>query len=282
MTHEQPTMRTIEEWVRYIDKTDIPILKQTQKELLILKRDEDDLSPRDISRAVLNDPMMVFRVLSYSQQNKGKHQVQDLLQVEQAVIMMGTSIFFNRLAPKKIVNEMLSTDLKALTELLKLIKRAHRGSYFATEFAVYHKDMHAEEIHVAALLHDLAEMLMWCFAPTQMNQIRQIQTLNKSFRSTDVQEKVLGFKLHDLQIALVAHFGLPPLLTKLMDDDFQDDKRVKNVVLAINFARHSANGWDDAALPDDYEAIAKFLRIGVDRTKRVLGAPASKPTRVTE
>lgn len=282
MTHEQPRRRSIEEWVSYIDKTDIPILKQTQKELLLLKKDEDDLSPREISAAVLNDPMMVFRVLSYSQKNKGRHQVQDLLEVEQAVIMMGTSIFFNRLAPRKIVNDMLGQDLKALTELLKLIKRAHRASYFATEFAVYHKDMHSEEIHVAALLHDLSEMLMWCFAPTEMNQIRHIQSLNKSYRSADVQEKVLGFPLHDLQNALVAHFGLPPLLSKLMDDDFADDKRVKHVILAVNFARHSANGWDDAALPDDYEAIANFLRIGVERTKRVLGAPTTNASNVIE
>jgi len=33
------------------------------------------------------------------------------------------------------------------------------------------------------------------------------------------------------------------------------------VVLAVNLARHSAHGWDDAALQDDYRQIGRLLRI---------------------
>lgn len=267
-------LRSVAEWVSFFKKTDIPVLKQTAKEIAKMRHDEDDISARAISNCVINDPMMVFRVLSYAQNHKGRHQVQDLLQVEQAVIMMGTTNFFRCASTKLYVNELLGSNLKALTHLLKLIKRSHRAAYFATEFAVYLKDMHSEEIHIAALLHDLAEMLLWCFAPDKMNEIFQIQHTHKQYRSAAVQEAILGFKLHDLQHALVEEFNLPPLLSKLMDEDFVEDRRVQSVILAVNFARHSANGWDDAALPDDYQAIAGFLRIDVERTKRVLGARA--------
>jgi hypothetical protein len=34
------------------------------------------------------------------------------------------------------------------------------------------------------------------------------------------------------------------------------------VALAVRLARHSANGWQDSALPDDYRDIAQFLGIG--------------------
>ncbi|MDP1755153.1 MAG: metal-dependent hydrolase, partial [Methylotenera sp.] len=40
-------------------------------------------------------------------------------------------------------------------------------------------------------------------------------------------------------------------------------------------ARHSANGWDDAALPDDYRDIAQLLRMDVDKVMRVIGVPAT-------
>ncbi len=40
-----------------------------------------------------------------------------------------------------------------------------------------------------------------------------------------------------------------------------DQPRVRNVQLAVNLARHSANGWDDAALPDDYKDIGELLRV---------------------
>ena len=34
-----------------------------------------------------------------------------------------------------------------------------------------------------------------------------------------------------------------------------------NVALAVNLARHSAFGWDNPALPDDYAAIQQFLKL---------------------
>jgi HD-like signal output (HDOD) protein len=267
------TMKSIPEWMDFLKKTDVPVLKHTAREVARLQEDEDKLSARSISNVVLNDPMMVFRVLSYAQQHKSRHQTQDLVQVEQAIIMMGTTAFFKNVPPNVLVENLLGSQLKALTHLLKLIKRAHRAAYYATEWAVYHMDLHAEEIRIAALLHDLSEMLMWCFAPEKMTEIVDMQHANKSFRSAVVQEVVLGFKLRDLQHALVEHFKLPPLLSKLMDDDSLNEQRVKNVVLAVNFARHSSNGWDDAALPDDYKDIAAFLRVDKERVMRILGAP---------
>lgn len=277
MTQEMASkeFKTVDEWVAFFKKTEIPVLKHTLRELTELQQDDDRLSARAITLAVLGDPMMVFRVLSYAQQHKGRNQLQDLLQVEQAVIMMGTTAFFKNLMPINLVEKVLSSQLVALTHLLKLIKRAHRAAYFAADWAVYLKDFHSEEVRIAALLHDLAEMLMWCFNPEKMNEIFNHQQANKSLRSSVVQEAVLGFKLHDLQVALVEHFKLPPLLSKLMDDDHAEDQRVKNVVLAVNFTRHSANGWEDAALPDDYKAIAEFLHVDKQRVMRILGVPES-------
>lgn len=274
MADEQSSnQKTIAEWVSVFEKNTIPVLKQTAKSFERLKKDEDDISPREITDGVLNDPMMIFSVLSYAQMHKGKHQVQDLVQAEQAVMMMGTGTFFRELKPTLLVEEVLGKELKALTNLLKLVKRIHRASYYSYEFAIYRKDLHHEELRVAALLHDIAEVLMWCFAPAEMNKIAHIQHAHKAYRSADVQSAVLGFTLHELQDALVKHFQLPPLLLQLMDDDFADNHRVQNVILAVNIARHSANGWDDAALPDDYEDLAKFLRMDVERVKRVLRVP---------
>ncbi len=58
----------------------------------------------------------------------------------------------------------------------------------------------------------------------------------------------------------------------LMDDNCSSLQRVRNVSLAINLARHSANGWDDAALPDDYEEIAKLLHLQAWEVMTIVGA----------
>jgi HD-like signal output (HDOD) protein len=274
MTAIDADATNIKTWVDFIKTADIPVLKQTAREIARLQEDEDKLSARAITAAVLNDPMMVFRVLSYSQKHKSKHQLQDLLQVEQALLMMGTTTFFRDIPPNFLVEDTLKDNLTALMHLLRLIHRAHRAAHFAADWATHLADLHAEEVRIAALLHDLSEMLMWCFAPDKMNTIHNKQQADKTLRSHAVQQEVLGFKLHDLQKELVEVFQLPPLLSKLMQDEALNEQRVRNVTLAVNLARHSANGWDDAALPDDYHDIAEFLRMDIDRAKRIIGVPA--------
>lgn len=262
-------------WLKRLKRVNIPVLKQTARELAKLKQDEDNLSARAISSAVLSDPFMVFKVLSYAKKNAGKRQVQDITEVESAVIMMGTSNFYRNLAPDLLVDDRLKSNIPALTHLLRLIKRAHRAAYFAADWAALHKDLHSEEIWIAALLHDFAEMLMWCFAPDKMNVIFDMQKNDKSLRTKDAQEQVLGFHISDLQKELIKAYAMPPLLMQLMDDEDEAelDNRAKNVSLAVNLARHSANGWDDAALPDDYEEIAAFLHVDVERVLFLIGAP---------
>jgi HD-like signal output (HDOD) protein len=262
-------------WLKNLRKINIPVLKQTARELEKLKQDEDNLSARAISKVVLNDPFMVFRVLSYTNSHPGKHQVQDILEVEQAIIMLGTSNFYGHLSPDLLVDDRLKSNIPALTHLLKLIKRAHRAAYYAADWAALRKDLRSEEIWIAALLHDFSEMLMWCFAPEKMNIIFDMQKNDKSLRTKEVQQQILGFHTSDLQKELIKVYAMPPLLTQLMNDDgeTEQDNRVKNVSLAVNLARHSANGWDDAALPDDYAAIADFLHVDVARVLYIIKHP---------
>jgi hypothetical protein len=264
----------LSDWVSFIQQVEIPVLKQTAREMAHLQEDEDNLSTRAISLAVLHDPMMVFKVLSYAQQHKGRQQLQDLVQVEQAILMMGTSTFFSKIPTHHLVEDTLNNHLVALTHLLKLIRRAHRAAHFAADWATHMADLHAEEVRVAALLHDLAEMLMWCFAPDKMLTIFNRQQADKTLRTQVAQQDVFGFKLHDLQKELVSVFQLPPLLSRLMEGEFAQESRVRNVILAVNLARHSANGWDDAALPDDYKDIAALLRMDLDRVAKLIGVPA--------
>jgi hypothetical protein len=46
--------------------------------------------------------------------------------------------------------------------------------------------------------------------------------------------------------------------------------QVRTVALAIRLARHSAEGWDDPALPDDYTDISVLLRLSVDRVMHMV------------
>ena len=169
------------------------------------------------------------------------------------------------------MDELLRRHMAALVCLLRVVHRSQRASTYAFDWAVRLRDMHFEEVRMAALLHDLAEMLMWCFAPSEMLKIHNMQQQDKTLRSHDVQEQVLGFPLASLQLALAHEWALPKLLLTLMDDECAAQPRVRNVILAVNLARHSANGWDDAALPDDYKEIGELLGMEAEDVMVVIG-----------
>lgn len=267
-------IKGLEHWVSLLTHADLPVLKHTARDLSALRADDKSLNTHSIAEIIARDPMMTAKLLRYLQQHKSKAQTAEVVQVEQALLMLGIEPFFNNVTLQPLAEEMLKAHVVALPPMLRVVHRSHRASEYAMEWAVQLRDLHYEEVRVAALLHDIAEIMMWCFAPAPMLNIRDIQQKDKALRSRSAQEQVLGFALVDLQKELVLQWGLPELLLTLMNDSSAKQPRVRNVELAVNLARHSANGWDDAALPDDYEDIGELLRIPAAQVMVMLGADA--------
>ncbi|MBI5429027.1 MAG: HDOD domain-containing protein [Nitrosomonadales bacterium] len=262
----------LEHWVATLTHADLPVLKQTARDLNTLRGDENRLTASSVAGIIARDPMMTVKLLRYLQQHKHRIQTTEIIQVEQALLMLGMEPLFSKVPPEPLVEVALKSHMAALPHLLRVVHRSHRASEYAMDWAVRLHDLHYEEVRMAALLHDIAEILMWCFDPDDMLKISAIQHKDRAMRSSDAQQQVLGFMLVDLQRALAAHWGLPQLLLTLMDDACAKQPRVRNVVLAVNLARHSANGWDDAALPDDYKDIGELLRMPAEQVRGMLRA----------
>lgn len=271
---QRPELKGLDHWVAYLTQADLPVLKQTSRDLAVLHEDQNKLSARSVASVIAVDPMMTVKLLRYLQQNKRRSQTSEVALVEQALIMMGVEAFYNKIPAAPTVQDVLKGHMEALVQLLHVLHRAHRASAYAYDWAVRLSDLHYEEVRIAALLHELAEMLMWCYAPQEMMGIHVIQQQDKTLRSRAVQEQVLGFALRDLQKILIKNWELPELLLALMDDQNAQKPRVRNVLLAVNLSRHSANGWDDAALPDDYTEIAGLLRMTPEQVMLMLGVEA--------
>jgi HD-like signal output (HDOD) protein len=266
--------KELDRWVAVLSRADLPVLKQTARDLAALREDDDRLTAGSIADIIARDPMMTVKLLRYLQQHKHRAQTTEVVQIEQALLMLGVEPFYKNVPAQPLAEEMLKSHMVALPPMLRVVHRSHRASQYAMEWAARLRDLHYEEVRIAALLHDIAEILMWCFAPEQMLKIREIQQKDKALRSRDVQQQVLGFPLVELQRELATQWGLPELLLILMNDSSANMPRVRNVVLAVNLARHSANGWDDAALPDDYKDIGELLRIPAGEVMVMVGADA--------
>ncbi len=270
---QSKTITGLKNWISFFNKAEIPVLKLTGNELFLLLQQEKNPSARSVASIIKRDPLMTVKLLRYFCQHKHRSLEHEVMQAEQILIMLGVDKAMKNVLPEPTVEELLREQkVEVLINLLHLVHRSHIASNYAFEWAVRLHDTHFEEIRIAALLHDISELLMWCFAPTEMLRIREMQKKDKTLRSYLAQKQVLGFTLADLQSELVLRWSLPELLITLMDDHNASLQRVRNVVLAVNLARHSANGWDDAALPDDYTAIGELLRMPVHDVKIIVGA----------
>jgi len=239
-------------------------LRRTVADLASLRAREDELNGRELTAVILHDPIMTVKVLRYLQSHRGKSQVADITTIDRAIMMIGTTPFFRQFTDQPLIEESLADYPLAMEGMMQVMSRARHAAMYALDWSVLRHDVDTDEMVVAALLRDLAEMLLWCFAPGQMLEIRDRMRRDPALRSAAVQQEVLGFRVIELQIALATTWHLPKLLLSLMDESHAEHPRTLCVALAVALARHSANGWSDAALPDDFAAIRDFLKISPD------------------
>lgn len=269
--HPQPAPgSSLAHWTDWLADADIPVLRPSAQALALAADREDDISPRELAEIVLRDPLLTARLYVHVARFRSGRAAADITAVERMIVMLGVPPFLNAMRSPPTIEERLASHGAALSGLVGVIRRARHAADIAVSLAVWRNDLGYEEIREAAMLHDLAEMLAWCFAPQPMMQIAQRQAANPALRSATLQDAILGFRLADLQMALAERWHLPGLLVSMMDDAHAAQPRERCVSCAVSVARHAAHGWDDAALPDDYQAIADLLQITPERAHELV------------
>ena len=265
--------QSLESWIDFFSKAEMPVLRKTLRQLEEARSKIDRINGRDIAAIVLQDPLMSIRVLAYIQPFISKRLHSDITNIGNAIMMQGIEPFFKNIGEPPTIEAMLKNEPQALLGVLQVIRRSQRASRYAHLWAVERYELNIEEVTLAALLHDIAEILIWCFFPKQAVIIRSRLQADKALRSMNVQKEVLGFYLYELKQGLCSVMHLPELIMTLMDQNNAELPRVLNVPLAVNLARHSADGWENAALPDDFTAIQKLLRIDRETLLKRLDIP---------
>lgn len=277
---ESVTLQTVETpfpelagWVEFYRSASLPVLRHTAHKLEELRENAENVNGRVLSNVILHDPLMTLRVLAFIEEHRRARQKTDITTIERALMMIGVGPFFEAFQDLPLVEDHLKGHPKALLGLLKVIGRSRKAVFWARDWAALRKDLNVDEVIVATLLHDYAEILMWSFAPTLATRVKERQTQDRTLRSVAIQAEIYKVPLYELKRALAQEWHLPELLTTLMDPENAEHPRVRNVKLAVDLARHSANGWDDAALPDDYKAVGDLLHLNLETVRRRIGVP---------
>ena len=264
------TPRDVDGWVRYLRQLEIPVLESTAAAIEEMRLIEDDVDARIISEVIGRDPLMTLKVLAYASTQGSNRRLTDAETVVEALVLMGITPFFRAFGPQPTVEHHLAGHPQALAGLQQVLLRADRAARFAASFAIHRGDHDAAVLQEAAQLHDFTEMLLWLHAPEPALELQRRQRADATLRSSAAQRDVLNAELNDVQHVLMQLWRLPEILVRITDDSHAENSQVRTVLLAIRLARHTMDGWNNAALPDDVRDIAALLQLGIEPTRQLL------------
>ena len=262
---------TLAGWAALFDYAALPVLADTAAVLEELRVNEDAVDAHMLGETIASDPLMTLKVLAHVAHLRRGRDGSEVETVTEALVMLGIPPFFRAFAAQDSAEAVLAEQPEALDGFHRVLRRSRRAARFAMSFAVHRMDHDAGVIHEAALLHDFAELLLWLRAPELALHIEARKATDSTLRTAAVQRELLHIELDELEHALMLKWRLPSLLVQITDEHAHKvTAQMRNVQLAMRVARHTANGWDNAALPDDVSDVATLLNLSLDATARLL------------
>lgn len=262
-------------WIHALLEADIPVLDGTAldlEELYQLEEAKGIVDAHMLAQDLSSDPLMMLKVLVHVSRYCTRLNIEPPETLVGAIVMQGIGPFFQAFRQVPTTQAWFSDNAEGLQGLQQVIHRARRAAHFAYSFALHRQDEDAVIMHEAALLHDFAEMLLWCHAPGLAAQITRRLAEDHTLRSAQVQQEALGIELGDLAQALMRAWQLPDLLIRCTDDRHAQHPQVRTVMLSVRLARHTQYGWDNphalAALPDDVADLAELLTLSNEAALR--------------
>lgn len=258
-----PALTDSAAWLARLRDAPLPVLAATMAELEALRQAEDEHGRVDahlIGEAIDDDPLMIVRLFADIARHRPAAQVTDAETVVASLVHLGVGPFFRRFAAMPTVEQMLQDWPQALEGLQRTLRRSHRAARLALGFAVQRMDTDADIVREATLVHDFAELLLWCHAP-------QAMLAQPADAAAAPEPGALG------QLLMRA-WRLPTLLIELTDAHQCHNPLVEpqrqTVQLALRLARVIESGWDDPALPELCAEAAGLLHLSVAATTRLV------------
>jgi HD-like signal output (HDOD) protein len=208
---------------------------------------------------ILKDPGLALHTLNQLQ--AGSKLRTEISSMAQAAMMLGV----DRAKRLTLGHPQLERSLSgfAKTGYIRTACRAFHAAFQAWDWAHIKNDHAPEEILLATLLHDVAEMTLWVAAPEKMHQFRKLM-LKDGLSTDEAQYIAFGESLEHFSREIADHWHLPGLVNEALRPENANLPRVRCVMLAVQLARSAERGWywekTERVLPQ----IAEYLNASLD------------------
>lgn len=254
----------VDRWSCALGACTIPVLQASAQAIAHWAEHSDRVDAHRLGEIAQADPLLGLRVLIHASRRFSARLAKPVDSVTAALVLMGVEPFFREFGALPVLQDVLAAQPAALAGALRAIERAHAAARLAAAFAIHRQDPDVELLHQAALLHDVAGLLLWCADPVRALQIVERQQREPQLRTAAAQSQVLGTELAPVAARLMEGWGLPATLRELhggTPGPALGRMGARTVQLAVRIARHVDKGWDDTALPDDFVDLGVLLNL---------------------
>ncbi len=256
---------TLYEWVTFLDTQDVPVLRRTIQELDRLRPGAERLTASQLAVVILRDPLMTLKLLRLANSARRGRLGTEITSVEHAIMMLGAVPLFKHFASLVALEDMLAEQPVVLNSVLQVYSRSLHAAYQARQWAIQHQDIRVEEVYIAALLHDMSNIMLWVYAPQRAQEIREAVRCGRVYYGV-AHEKIMGFSVADFRLALAAAWHFPEMLAELVDCRNAGIPRAQGVLLGVSIAHLSERGWYGTPMEATLAAMAENLNLPLEVT----------------
>ena len=210
---------------------------------------------------ILRDPGLALHTLQQLQGSSSKSLRAEISSMAQAAMLLG----IDRAKRLPLGHPQLESTLSGYAQqgYIRAVCRAFHAAFQAWDWAHIKNDHAPEEILLAALLHDVAELALWVNAPEKMHQFRKLM-LKDGLATDEAQYIVFGESLEHFSREIAAHWQLPGLVNDALRPENANNPRVRGVMLAVQLARSAERGWYWEKVERLMPQIADYLGASLD------------------
>ncbi|MDH5573425.1 MAG: HDOD domain-containing protein [Gammaproteobacteria bacterium] len=260
MSDESKKM-SIEEWVCRLNEEEMPVFAHTARNIAAVSG-HIETPIAELSHLILQDSSMTTRVLRLANSVYYNPGGDNISTVSLAILMLGFDVVRNI----ALTIAMIDTILKGTQHehVVEEMARSLHAAVQAKAIAQARGMVEVEEVFIAALLYRLGHLAFWCFPHNLAKALDAEYCVTKT--QEKAEQKVLGFTLTHLTMALNKEWQLSKILADALDNAIYHGETIKDIDQAYQLVMAVEQGWGSLDTKTAIHDISKRAKLTLAET----------------
>ena len=249
--------QTLEDWVQFLSKEQMPALAETVQKLNRLATD-DDSRVSQLTEQILKDPSLTSRVLQVSNCVMYKGVGGSIKTITRAIVMLGFTAVRDISLSMQILDNILKHNPSQ--HLMMQIANSFHAAMQARGLIRNARTNEQEEIFISTLLLHFSELSMLSRDDEVSRRLNYMISQSQNSPENAAKE-VIGCTFRELSLALAKHWELGDVLQQALSNPGAPSKPVQAVLLGEELSQVAPMGWNADPVVNVIKKIAKYRNI---------------------